>query len=216
MFRDNNYNISFDSDDDGFDLMIKSSHIVHPPEGFDAPPSSSFDDSSSEDQYPSSSSEEGQGNECGVTIIDLHNSGNEQNGPEFEWKNVFVDLVFKKKGYKPKKNDLPWDFLDTTRVIRNTNKVIETEEHGLPAIWIARVDLDLEYLVFDTVDELFGVIREIFYGWEGDSQEFEDTVVLLSDAPIIVFQYSREFYVFPNQEIATQFYQEATKVINNQ
>jgi hypothetical protein len=88
--------------------------------------------------------------------------------------------------------------------IRNCNQTVTSTNHK---IWVAEVDSEVNYKTYATLEDLYKDINKIWNGWEDaeSASEFTESNTLRDEAPVIVSEGAREFYVFSDSETAKKF-----------
>ena len=80
-------------------------------------------------------------------------------------------------------------------------------------VWIAEVDLDVQYKVFDSVQQM---CQFIWCDWPGDQlDDFIKEHKILKVAPVIFAKHARQYYVLKSKEFAEQFMEISKQVITN-
>lgn len=79
--------------------------------------------------------------------------------------------------------------------------------------WIAEVDTTVIYKVFSSINEM---AECMWYEWPGNQVvDFIEEFKLSDQAPVIVLEHSREYYVLKTSKHAEDFLRESVEVISN-
>jgi hypothetical protein len=80
-------------------------------------------------------------------------------------------------------------------------------------LWIAEVDLDVKYKVYQSIQEM---CEDIWYEWPGnDLDDFINEHKISKEIPAITSEHAREYYVMQTMKLAEEFWEKSKEVVIN-